>query len=123
MIRNIDQYSPNTKLKYTNLGLLDITKIYQLKLLEFFYKCLILENHNPIIEDFLSEMEWTHSYETRRNTPRLPLNRTEINKRFFITRGIKIWSKIPNDLKSAESLDCFKKLTKKYLLENDIPEV
>ena len=58
-----------------------------------------------------------HQYATRQaNDYKVHFSRTNILKFSIVSSGPRLWNSLPNDLKSKQSLACFKNNLKKYLI-------
>ena len=116
-ICNICSHSLNTDNKFTHLQILNIDKIYKLKLAQFMYKTLIC-NTSPLIENIIPQITFSHEYSTRSNNLKLPKIRTELNRRFFLSNAIKFWLCIPENLKTNNLCsNTFKNKIKILILE------
>ena len=60
-----------------------------------------------------------HDHDTRISSQlRTPFERLDSGIKSFFVKGIKIWNKLPIDIKSAKDIIYFKCKLKKYLLES-----
>ena len=111
----------NTDELYHKLGILKVKDLYYRELGISFYKALYLKCYDPITES-LSELEWTHNYNTRKiNAYRLPQVKSASHTRHLVFAGVQFWNSLPLELRSAKSLTCFKSQLKHYFLTNYIP--
>ena len=107
-IRNMYRGDDDTLTKYRKLHILPVSNIYELRLAEFFYKTIKL-NEPQLLTNILDEISFEHSYNTRRRDDfKLPLISTKVNSRFFLSNGIKLWRTIPDSVKCSSSLPKFR---------------
>ena len=115
-IRNIYHSKDNTAAKYKKLKILTVPQLYDLKLGEFMFKIIQLNDHQ-LLQNIIPEISFHHPYRTRNfNSFRNPPSQIEPNKRFFVTNAIKFWRTIPNDTKNSSSLNIFRKKIKDMFL-------
>ena len=70
-----------------------------------------------IFDDFFRENRTFHRYETRNATNlRIPRVKTTLADKFIRKTGVKFWNEIKENLDTEVSLQTFKKLLKKYLV-------
>ena len=120
VIRNIHPGNISTSGKYKELNILNLTQLYQSKLCETMFKILITKN-SPLLTNIISNIEWTHNYNTRkRNEFKLPKINTEMNRRFFLTNALKAWENLPDDLKKSKTFLTFKSKVKLFLMNEII---
>ena len=118
IVRNIKSnsvhYNLNTNDSYNALNILQVSKLYKLRLSEFIY--CSLHNNRYITQDFLVEHGWQHEYNTRRVSPFiLPRSRTVGAQTFFVFKAFKLWPSIPQNVKDSPSSRSFKINMKSYL--------
>ena len=120
VIRNIHPGNISTSGKYKELNILNLTQLYQSKLCETMFKILITKN-SPLLTNIISNIEWTHNYNTRkRNEFKLPKINTEMNRRFFLTNALKAWENLPDNLKKSKTFSTFKSKVKLFLMNEII---
>ena len=109
VIRNLYWGNDNTLTKYKKLNILPVNEIYNLKLGEFFFKTIKLNEHQLLV-NILDEISFGHDHNTRNfNNFRLPMIATDMNKRFFLSNGIKLWREIRDNIKNCETLSSFRR--------------
>ena len=103
---------------YKRLSILTFNELYKLKLLQFMHKTM---NNKPVLcVNFLEDVRWSHLYDTRQSSLRLPASRVNINKEFPIVNSIKLWCKLPPSIKNIESVQTFKKSVIELIKQNII---
>ena len=118
-IRNIYHSNHDTATKYTKLQILNVTQLYNLRLGEFFYKTLIM-NQPQLLHDILPEISFHHSYNTRYHQNfRNPSVQINVNKRFFLYKAIEFWRTLTPEIQNSSSLNVFKNKIKKMYFENN----
>ena len=115
---NIDLYPA-----YKQLGILQVSKIHSLEVGKFHFKSV--NNLLPVqIGNFFhtsANQEIHHSYGLRSLNRIQPLRfmfNSITGKKSIQYTGSKIWEELPENIKNSESFMIFKKLYKKYLLED-----
>ena len=104
----------NTRSRYCDLQILTVQELYKLRLGEFMFN--YNRNYNRLLADIDAEINWGHQYLTRRNSDfRLPYSRISVNKQYFLSNAIKLWSGLTNYIKSSPSIFAFKRRFTKYL--------
>ena len=119
VVRKLNNFNISTAEKYKFFNLLNIKQLYQLKLAEIMFKSIKL-NKAPLVTGLLNDIRLNHSYYTRRNVAyRLPKIQTEVNRRFFLSNAIKVWTNVPTHLKAIDSIETFKYKLKGMLVNDD----
>ena len=101
---------------YNDLNLLTVDQLYKLKLGEFMFR--VVKGDSPIRQDIISELQWSHYYNTRRVEPlRNPRVESAYETRTFTYNMIKLWNKlkISKEIENYTSLPCFKKALKQEI--------
>jgi hypothetical protein len=108
-------FSAPSRPLFKQLRLLTVWNIYKLQLAVYMYKIKnniipFLDHHKfPIGSDI-------HNYNTRhKNDLRTPFCRTVLRQNTICFQGPKLWNTLPDEIKSAPSLEIFKKLFKAFL--------
>ena len=118
VIRNVG-YSLNTgraAALYNNLRILNFDQLYKLKLLQFMFNAV--NGRSILLPDFLGDARWSHIYNTRQASLRLPASRVNVNTQFPIGNAIKLWSVLPLPIKNSSSNRSFKKSVIKLITDN-----
>ena len=118
MVRYITHSPPYTNIdnSYKQLGILKIDELYILEIGKFMYR----NSQNALpstFDQYFSDID--HRYHTRcrsNNTYRLPATHIEIGKQSVKFSGVKVWSDIPNDIRSLTSFNTFSDHLKSFLL-------
>ena len=119
-IMNFAGYRPESKPLFSKLGLLTFEDTYEFETAKFMYDV----NNNNITStlcDLFKKTNVQHSYKTRQVTQNqfsLPLVTTECFKKFITFNCIKIWNKIPLEIRSLSSKNKFSKVLYKWLLQH-----
>jgi hypothetical protein len=101
---------------FQQLRLSTIWNIYKLQLATYMYR--IKNNLMPILDHhlFISGSS-IHDHNTRhKNDLRKPFCRTTMRQNTICFQGPKLWNDLPDDIKSAPSLNIFKKKLKSFLI-------
>ena len=118
-IRNICHSNHDTATKYRKLQILNVTQLYNLRLGEFFYKTLIL-NQPQLLHDILPEISFHHSYNTRHyQNFRNPPVQISVNKRLFVYKAIEFWRTLTPEIQNSSSLYVFKNKIKQFYFQNN----
>ena len=118
VVRYITHSPPHTNINnsYKQLGILKIDELYILEIGKFMYR----NSQNALpstFDQYFSDID--HRYHTRcrsNYTYRLPATRIEIGKQSVKFSGVKVWSDIPNDIRSLTSFNTFSDQLKSFLL-------
>jgi hypothetical protein len=120
VVRYLTRLSQRTNVaeQYKNLNILKLNDIYFLEVGKFMYR-----NSNQTLPSTFDEYfrHIDHHYDTRTRSNHvfsLPTPRTDFGKQSIKFAGIKIWSDIPNTIKSAQTRDNFTLQLKTYLVQN-----
>ena len=102
--------------KYKELNLLPLDDLYFLEVSKFMYR-----NSKSSLPSSFDEYfrNIDHHYNTRNRinlTLALPRPRTDLVKQSIKFTGIKVWGKIPLEVRNAESYDSFGSLLKTHLI-------
>jgi hypothetical protein len=92
-----------------NYGIITVTSLYILEVLCYIkkHKADLMQNRNM------------HSYNTRINLDfHVQSCRTTLFKKSVVNMGLKLYSKVPNRIKTSASFSAFKKDLKSFLLEH-----
>jgi hypothetical protein len=111
-------FSAPSKPLFQKLKLLSIWNIYKLQLAVYMYK--IQNKLIPFLDHhkFISGSS-IHNYNTRyKEDLRKPLCRTALRQNTICFQGPKLWNCLPEKIKSAPSLNIFKKRLKNCLIES-----
>ena len=118
-IRNIHRGEHNTITKYKKLRILTVSQIYDLRLGEFMYKYLTL-NERQLHFNITDEITLKHNYNTRNHDKFIPPPiQTETNRRFFIYNAVILWPNIPDNIKNSSSLYSFRSQFKSQYFKID----
>ena len=118
-IRNIYHSSHDTATKYMKLQILTVTQLYNLRLGEFFFKTLKL-NQPQLLHDILPEISFNHSYNTRHyQNFRNPPAQINLNKRFFLYKAIEFWRTLTPEIQNSSSLNVFRNRIKNMYFQKD----
>ena len=118
-IRNICKvgYYDHTEPLFNEQKILTVPKIYNYNCAKFIFRCY----HNNTYSNFKSKLKKNsdiHRYDTRnKNSLRKPFVRLHKFTNSFLYNGIDIWNHLPERIKIVNSLDSFKILTKKHILD------
>ena len=104
---------------FKRLEILPIDCLYKFRVACLMFKLLKLEFY-PNILAFINPEFSNHTYETRRRDLILPFPNVEAVRSNFKYQFLKIWNEIPNNIKSLESHDRFKREYQNYLIVNYI---
>ena len=117
VIRNIEKSDDDTTTKYRKLHILPVNEIYKLKMAEFFFKTIKLNEHQ-LLTNIIEEISFEHNHNTRNVIQfRLPLINTNVNKSFFLSNAIKLWATIPDEIKNSPNIFSFKARFKKLFFD------
>ena len=103
--------------QYKKLGILRLDEIYTLEVGKFMYKYSKADLPLSFGEYYRNI---SHSYRTRSRLNSefsLPQPRTELGKQSIRHAGVKIWSKIPLDIKTSDKLQIFSDKFKSHILQ------
>ena len=113
IIRNIAKtdFLHHTEPLYKSLKILNIENIRKLNLALLMFKRTKLNEYEfPIIVP-------EHDYNTRhRDLLNIPPHRTTLLSNSFVVQSVRLWNKIPHNIKNSPSYDSFKKHVSKFLL-------
>ena len=102
---------------FHRVNILKVKDLYFKELGTSFYKVLYLNQHDTITES-LNGLNWSHHYNTRKiNYFRLPCIKSTAQSRHLLFRGVRFWNSLPLELRVAPSLNTFKKMLQKYLID------
>ena len=100
-------YYEHTNPLFISHKILKLKDLYLFQLGVYVYK-------NPENFDFRSE----HSYNTRQaGNLRPPLQRLRSSEQSVFSKGCSLWNELPEPIKTADSLEKFKRSLKEYYLE------
>ena len=111
--------SGNLVSTYKENNILPADSLYKYFTLIKFYQQYILKRTEHLNSNFVA-LEPNHEYPTRfsqswcLNTPNI--NKSKIYSS-FIYRGVSFWNDLPSHLRTATSLSVFKRIIKRYLLD------
>ena len=109
LITNSD-WMAHTMPIFKDLEIMRIPDLFEFHLAILIYKTIML-NFNPDLNKLIFGNVIGHSYNTRflnNNSIRLPKYSKDVCQRSIIYRGIQLWNKLPNDIKTAPSISNFK---------------
>ena len=110
-------YYDHTEPLFNEQKILTVPKIYNYNCAKFIFRCY----HNNTYSNFKSKLiknSDIHRYDTRnKNSLRKPFVRLHKFTNSFLYNGIDIWNHLPERIKIVNSLDSFKILTKKHILD------
>ena len=99
------------------LKILKITSVYKLELGKLVYNILYMNRYSKLAAS-LSELSWTHNYNTRKiNIYQLPFARVQVDRASTLFSAVNLWNGLPLSVRSCKSLYSFASNLKKYLLE------
>ena len=121
VVRYITHSSPYTNVsnEYKKLGILKLDQIYFAEVGKFMFRKHKLTL--PLSFDgYYNHINHNHNTRTRLHSEfSLPCPRTELGKQSIKYTGVKIWSKIPNDLKNSTNLQSFSTQIKSHILTKE----
>ena len=122
--------SPTTPL-FSDLKILKLHDLFQLKLLSFLYDC-VNKISPSCFHSFFNLVQSVHQHRTRqatknnifltqKNTAQYGLRLTNYHSVLIIVRyfGAKCWNNIPMDIRKSSSKISFRRKLKAFLLENN----
>ena len=111
-------YIDHTAPLFKSTKILKLGQIHILSCAKFIYNCYKSNTYLNFRVRLIQNSQ-IHHYSTRISTNlRAPYERLEIGINSFFVKGIKIWNKIPYDIKSANTILYFKQNIKKWILDN-----
>ena len=112
-------YFDHTEQLFKDHKMLTVPKIYDYNCTKFIFLCY----NNKSYSYFRSKLQKNsdfHTYETRsRGLLRKPFVRLKKFSNSFLTKGMDIWNILPNEIKTAKSLDSFKIAAKSYMFDHN----
>ena len=108
----------STKPLFTQLKILNVFDLYKLRLAIFMFSCQ--RQILPLsLTRYVSINSSIHSHCTRSNADfHIPYARTSVSQKTIYYAGPKLWNALPPYLKSAPSLNVFKRQYKERLLQS-----
>ena len=110
-------YLDHTDPLFKSTKLLKLEQIHILSCAKFIFNCY----NTNVYQNFrvrLIQNSQIHEHDTRISSQlRTPYERLDSGINSFFVKGIKIWNKLPIDIKSAKNIIYLKSKIKKYLLE------
>ena len=117
-IISISSFDAHTAPLFHKYHLLTLDNIHLLQVALFMFSV----HYNSIPSTFQSMFNKNsaiHQYNTRQtNDYKVHYSRTNILKTTIVSFGPRLWNSLPTDLKTKQSLFCFKKKLKKYLINS-----
>jgi hypothetical protein len=116
-IRSItkSKYNESTGPIYKKLGILPLSKLYQLEAAKFMFLNHKEDLPSPLLSIFTPNID-IHQYGTRhRNDPHINARRTHLSSQCFIHKAPSIWYNIPPPIKESKTVGSFCSKMKKYL--------
>merc|ERR1712055_1141733 len=116
-IRNISKagFYDHTEPLFNEHKVLTVPKIYNYNCAKFIYQCYNNNTYSNFKNKLQTNSEF-HGYNTRRkNLMRKPFVRLHRFTHSFLYNGIDIWNGLPERVKTVNSFDSFKILTKKLI--------
>ena len=111
-------YLDHTDPLFKSSKLLNLEQIHFISCAKFIYNCY-KTNSCPNFSSRLILNSDVHDYNTQISSNlRTPFERLDSGKKSFLVKGIKIWNKLPDYIKSANSIIYFKSKLKKWVFEN-----
>ena len=119
-IINRADYLDHTEPLFKSTKLLKLGQIHILSCVKFIYNCYKSCTYSNFRARLIQNSQ-IHDHNTRiASDLRAPYERLEIGLNSFFNKGIKIWNKLPSDIKSANSIIYFKYRVKKWIFESTI---
>ena len=121
-IRTINRagYLDHSDPLFKSTKLLKLEQIHTLSCAKFIFNCYKSDTYSNFRVRLILNSQ-IHEYNTRINSQlRAPFERLDSGLNSFFTKGIKIWNKIPCDIKSANNIINFKFKLKKWLLDTSV---
>ena len=113
-------YIDHTDPLFKTTKLLKLSQIHILSCAKFIYKCYTSCTYSNFRGRLILNSD-IHKHDTRiASDLRAPFERLEIGLNSFFIKGIKIWNKLPADIKTANSIIYLKYRLKKWVLETTI---
>ena len=111
-------YLDHTEPLFKLSNLLNLEQIHIISCAKFIYNCY-KTNSYPNFRSRLTLNSDIHDYNTRISSNlRSPFERLDSGRKSFLIKGIKIWNKLPDGIKSANSIIYFKSKLIKWVSEN-----
>ena len=114
---NFKRYDHPSSELFHKLNILPLNKLYKLNVSTLMHKT----HNNQITGKYkITKIENVHTYNTRSAKNKnyyQPFNKLNLGKNSFTAQGIKIWNKLPVNLKTLP-LYLFKKNLKQYLINS-----
>ena len=121
IIRYMTNSPPMTNVsdKYHDLRIMNINELYFFEVAKFMHS--VHHGYSPLaFQEYFLTIDHSYNTRTRHNVSyQIPLVRTERGKRSIRYRGIQVWAKVPDELKSLEPKQ-FNKQLKDYVLSTQI---
>jgi len=94
---------------YNTVGILKLADFHKYSVAITLFKAIYLNNF-PRVTDALNNLQWTHSYNTRRVHPfRLPRTRVEPDINCFLYQALNFFNTLPANIRDCTSLSSFKR--------------
>ena len=116
-IRNISKagYYDHTEPLFNEHKVLTVPKIYNYNCAKFIYQCYNNNTYSNFKDKLKTNSEY-HGYNTRsKHLLRKPRQRLSKFTHSFVYNGIEIWNLLPERVKTVNSFDSFKILSKKLI--------
>ena len=111
-------YNSHTNDHFKNLKLLPIDDIFKENITVFIYQTLKAGQNKNISGSFVHHRD-VHIHETRnRDDLVLPRTRKSRTQQGFLSRGIKIWNTLTDDIRNSNTAKQFRNRVKKNLIES-----
>ena len=113
-------YLDHTEPLFKSTNLLKLEQIHILSCAKFIFNCYTSTVYQNFRERLIQNSE-IHDHNTRISSQlRAPFERLESGLNSFFIKGINIWNKLPDDIKSSNNIVYFKSRLKKFLLGTTI---
>ena len=110
-------YLDHTEPLFKSSQLLKLGEIHNLSCAKFIFNCYNNYNYSNFRARLILGSE-IHQYNTRNSSNlRPPFERLDSGLKSFFIKGIDLWNKLPDDIKSSNSIIYFKNKIKKWLLD------
>ena len=113
-------YLDHTDPLFKATKLLKLGQIYNLSCAKFIYNCYNSNTYSNFRVRLIQNSQ-IHNHNTRISSNlRTPFERLESGTHSFLIRGINIWNKLPDYIKSAKNIIYFKCCLKKLILDTTL---
>ena len=102
---------------YIELRIAKLKQLYKIYVSLYFFD-IIYTNKYPQIKAATNDLLFDHSYNTRKNSLIIPLNRFPNFRHNFLYNAVKVWNEIPSTIKHIVNKKKFKNEIKKHFMAN-----